>query len=118
VSVMRISNMVVRPHSQNPWQLASPRSSVAAGGRGASAVGVDESGVLAPAAFHARQLMQENILGGESAVPHKCLHSSATSSCRMCDQSAHFTRQGMLKGYLGSAAIVGSGHIQRRMVVP
>ena len=82
--------MVVRPRSQNPWQLASPRSSVAAGGRGASAVGVDESGALAPAAFRARQLTQENILGlcstrqGESAVPHKCLHLSATSSCRMC----------------------------------
>ena len=83
--------MVVRLHSQNPWQLASPHSSVAADGCGASAGGVDESGALAPAAFRARQLMEENILGlrstrqGESAVPHnKCLHSSATSSCRMC----------------------------------
>jgi len=34
--------------------------------------------------------MLENILGsrstrqGESAVPHKCLHSSATSSCKIC----------------------------------
>jgi len=84
VSVIHISNMVVRPRSQNPWQLASPRSSVAAGGCGASAVGVDESGALVPAAFRTRQLMLENILGsrstrqGESAVPHKCLHSSAT----------------------------------------
>ena len=82
--------MVVRPRSQNPWQLASPRSSVAAGGRGASAVGVDESGALAPAAFRTRRLTLENILGsrstrqGESAMPHKCLHSSATSSCRIC----------------------------------
>jgi hypothetical protein len=82
--------MVVRPLSQNPWQLASPRSSVAAGGCGASAVGVDESGVLAPAAFCTRRLTLENSLGsrstqqGESAVPHKCLHSSATSSCRIC----------------------------------
>jgi hypothetical protein len=82
--------MVVRPRSQNPWQLASSHSSMAAGGRRASAVGVDELGVLAPAAFRARQLTQENILGlcstrqGESAVPHKCLHLSATSSCRMC----------------------------------
>jgi hypothetical protein len=90
VSVIPISNMVVRPRSQNPCQLASPRSSVAAGGRGASAVGVDESGVLAPAAFRARRLTQENILGscstrqGEIAVPHKCFHSSATSSCRIC----------------------------------
>jgi hypothetical protein len=58
VSVIPISNMVVGPRSQNPWQLASPRSSVAAGGRGASAVGVDESGVLAPAAFRARRLTQ------------------------------------------------------------
>jgi hypothetical protein len=90
VSVIRISNMVVWPRSQNPWQLASPRSSVATGGRGASAVGVDESGALAPAAFRARRLMQELILGscstqqGESAVPHKCLHLSATSPCRIC----------------------------------
>ncbi len=90
MSVIRISNMVVRTRSQNPWQLSSPRSSVAAGGRGASAVGVDEAGVLAPAAFRARRLTQENILGscstrqGESAVPHKCLHPSATSSCRIC----------------------------------
>ncbi len=90
MSVIRISNMAVRPRSQNPWQLASPRSSVAAGGRGASAVGVDESGALAPAAFRTRRLMQENILGlhstrqGESAVPHKCLHTSATLSCRIC----------------------------------
>jgi len=82
--------MVIWPRSQNPWQLASPHSSVTEGGRGASAVGVDESGVLAPAAFHACRLMQEHILGlhstrqGESAVPHKCLHSSATSLCRMC----------------------------------
>ena len=82
--------MVVRPRSQNPWQLASPRSSVAAGGRGASAVGVDESGALAPAAFRSRRLTLEKILGsrstrqGESAVPHRCLHSSATSSCRIC----------------------------------
>ncbi len=106
--------MVVRPRSQNPWQLASPRSSVAAGGRGASAVGVDESGVLAPAAFRARLLTQENILAsrstrqGESAVPHKCLHY----------QSARFARQGMLNSHLGYAAITGSKHIQRRMVVP
>ena len=81
--------MVVRLRSQYPWQLAFPRSSVAAGGCGA--VGVDESGVLAPAAFHNRQLAQEHILGsrltqpkGESAVPHKCLDSSATSSCQIC----------------------------------
>jgi hypothetical protein len=90
VSVIRISNMVVRPRSQNPWQLASPRSSVAAGGRGASAVGVDESGALAPSAFRTRRRTLENILGsrstrqGESAVPHKCLHSSTTSSCQIC----------------------------------
>ena len=82
--------MVVWPRSQNPWQLASPRSSVVTGGCGASAVGVDESGVLAPAAFCTRRLTLENSLGsrstqqGESAVPHKCLHSSATSSCRIC----------------------------------
>ena len=74
--------MVVRPRSQNPWQLASPRSSVAAGGRGASAVGVDESGALVPVAFRNRRLTLENILGsrstrqGGSAVPHKCLHSN------------------------------------------
>jgi len=90
VSVIHISNMVVRTRSQNPWQLASPRSSVAAGGCGASVVGVDESGALVPAAFRALRLTQENILGsrstrqGESAVPHKCLHSSATSSCLIC----------------------------------
>ena len=63
MSVIRISNMVVRPHFQNPWQLAFPRSSVDTGGRGASAVGVDESGVLVPNAFRARQLKQENIMG-------------------------------------------------------
>jgi hypothetical protein len=90
VSVICISNMVVWPRSQNPWQLASPRSSVATGGCGAYAVGVDESGALAPAAFRARRLLQENILSsrstqqGESAVPHKCLNSSATSLCRIC----------------------------------
>jgi len=33
-------------------------------------------------------------------------------------QSACFARQGVLNGHLGSAAITGSGHIQRRMVVP
>jgi hypothetical protein len=82
--------MVVRPRSQNPWQLASPRSSETAGGCRASAVGVDESFPLGPAAVRTRRLMLENILGsrstrqGESAVPHKCLHSSATSSCRIC----------------------------------
>jgi hypothetical protein len=54
MSIIQISNMVVRPRSKNPWQLASPRSSVVAGGRGASAVGVDESRVLASAAFRAR----------------------------------------------------------------
>ncbi len=90
MSVIHISNMVVRPRSQNPWQLASPCSSVAAGGCGASAEGVDESEALAPAAFSARRLTQENILGsrstrqGESAVLHKCLHSSATSLCQIC----------------------------------
>jgi hypothetical protein len=53
-------------------------------------VGVDESGELAPAAFRTRRLTLDNILGlcstrqGESAVPHKCLHSSATSSCQIC----------------------------------
>jgi hypothetical protein len=63
---------------------------VAADGHGASTVEVDESGALAPAAFCARRLTQENIMGshstrqGESAVPHKCLHSSATSSCQIC----------------------------------
>ena len=65
-------------------------AAVAAGGRGASVVGVDESGAMAPAAFRTRRLTLENILGsrstrqGESAVPHRCLHSSATSSCRIC----------------------------------
>jgi hypothetical protein len=33
-------------------------------------------------------------------------------------QSARFARQGMLNGHLGSAAITGSRHIQRKMVVP
>jgi len=55
--------MVIQPRFQNPWQLASPRSSVAAGGRGASAVGVDESAALAPAAFRTPQITLENILG-------------------------------------------------------
>ncbi len=32
-------------------------------------------------------------------------------------QSARFARQGMLNGHLGSAAITGSRHIQRRMVI-
>jgi len=91
VSVIRISNMVVRPRSQNPWQLASPRSSVAAGRGRVTAGGVDEGGMVeSPAATLTRRLTLENILGsrstrpGESAVPHKCLHSSATSSCRIC----------------------------------
>jgi hypothetical protein len=77
--------------SQNPWQLASPCSSVAAGGCGVSAVGGDEPGVAeSPAATRTRRLTLEKILGshsirpGESAVPHKCRHSSATSSCRIC----------------------------------
>ena len=89
MSVILMSNMVVRPHCQNLWQLALPCSSVAVGGCGVSAVGVDESAV-SPAAVCTRRLMQENILGscstqpGESAVPHKCLHSSTTSSCRIC----------------------------------
>ena len=83
--------MVVRPRSQNPWQLASPHSSVAAGGCRVFAVGVDESGVgVLPAATLTRRLTLEKNLGwrstrpGESAVPHKCHHSSATSSCRIC----------------------------------
>ncbi len=53
-----------------------------------SAVGVDEGGVVMwPAATCTRWQMQEKILGshstwpGESTVPHKCLHSSTTSSC-------------------------------------
>jgi hypothetical protein len=44
-------------------------------------------GVVLPSATLAHQLMHETIWGlrstrlGESAMPHKCLHSSATSSC-------------------------------------
>ena len=84
--------MVAQPCSQNLWQLASPHSSVAAGGHGASAVGAVKLGVLVTAPLHARQLTHENIMGsrltrqGESAVPHKhkCLHSSTTSSCPIC----------------------------------
>ncbi len=91
MSVILISNMVVWPRSQNPWQPASPHSSVATGGCGVSAVGGDEPGVaLLPAATCTRWLTLEKILGsgstrpGESAGPHKCRHSSATSSCRIC----------------------------------
>ncbi len=91
MSLTLISNMVVRPRSQNPWQPASPCSSVAAGGCGVSVVGGDEPGVaVSPAATHTRWLTLEKNLGlhstqpGESAVPHKCRYSSATSSCRIC----------------------------------
>jgi hypothetical protein len=83
--------MHVRPRSQNPWQLASPLSSVVVGGCGVPAVGVDDDGgVVLLATVPARRLMLENILGlcstwhGENAVAHRCLHSSTTSSCRMC----------------------------------
>ncbi len=64
MSVILILNMVVRPHSQNPWQPASPCSSVAAGGCGVSAVGGDEPGeAVLPAATRTHQLMLEKILG-------------------------------------------------------
>jgi hypothetical protein len=49
-----------------------------------------EGVVVSPAATYTCWLMTEKILGllstqpGESAVPHKCLHSSAISSCRIC----------------------------------
>ena len=91
MSVIRISKMHVWPRSQNPWQLASPLSSVVVGGCGVPAVGVDDDGgVVLLAAVPAQQLMLENILGlrltrhGENAVVHSYLHSSATSLCRMC----------------------------------
>jgi hypothetical protein len=42
MSLIGISNMHVRPRSQNPWQLTSPLYSVAVGGvGGVFAVGVD-----------------------------------------------------------------------------
>jgi hypothetical protein len=45
VSVIRISNMHVQPHSQNPWHLASPLSPVVVGGvGGVFPVGVDGGG--------------------------------------------------------------------------
>ncbi len=47
MSVIRISKMHVRPRSQNPWQLASPLSSVVVGGVGGVAVGVDGGGGVA-----------------------------------------------------------------------
>ena len=91
MSVIRISKMHVWPRSQNPWQLASPLSSVVVGGCGVPAVGVDDDGgVVLLAAVPAQRLTLENILGsrstrhGENAVVHRCLHSSATSSYRMC----------------------------------
>ena len=91
MSVIRISKMHVWPRSQNPWQLASPLSSVVVGGCGVPAVGVDDDGgVVLLAAVPAQRLTLENILGlrltrhGENAVAHRCLHSSATSSYRMC----------------------------------
>jgi hypothetical protein len=83
--------MHVRARSQNPWQLASPLSSVVVGGCRVPAVGVDDDdGVVLLAAVPARRLTLDNILGsrstrhGENAVAHRCLHSSATSSCLMC----------------------------------
>ncbi len=91
MSVICISKMHVQPRSQNPWQLASPLSSVVVGGCGVSAVGVDDDGgMVLLAAAPACQLTLENILSlqstqhGENAVAHRCLHSSTTSSCRMC----------------------------------
>ena len=93
MSVIRISKIHVRPRSQNPWQLASPLSSVEVGGCGVPAVGVgNDGGVVLLAAVPAQRLTLENILGsrstqhGENAVAHRCLHSSATSSCRMCNK--------------------------------
>jgi hypothetical protein len=64
VSMIRISNMVVRLRSQNPWQLASPLSLVVVGGvGGVFADGVDGGGwVVFPSATLARQLMHEKIL--------------------------------------------------------
>ncbi len=89
MSVIRISNMVVQPRSQNLWQIASPLSLVVMGGvGGVFAVGVDGGGwVVLPSATLAHRLTHEKILGlrstqlGESVVPHRCLHSSTTSSC-------------------------------------
>jgi hypothetical protein len=91
VSVIRMSNMHFWPRSQKPWQLASPLSLVVVGGvGGVPAVGVDGGGggVVLPSATLARQLTHEKIRGllstrlGESAVPHRCLHSSATIRTR------------------------------------
>ena len=82
--------MHVRPRSQNPWQLASPLSSVVVGGVGGVAVGVDGGGgVAGPTASLARGLTHVKIRGsrstrlGERATPHRYRHSSATSSCRI-----------------------------------
>ena len=68
MSVIRISNMVVQPCSQNLWQLASPLSLVVMGGvGGASAVGVDGGGwVVFPSATLAHQLTHEKILDSHS----------------------------------------------------
>ena len=90
MSVIRISKMHVRPCSQNRWQLASPLSSVVVGGAGGVAVGGDGGGgVVLPTPALARWLVHVKIQGsrstrlGESAMPHRCHHSSATSSCRI-----------------------------------
>ena len=91
MSVIHISKMHVRPCSQNPWQFALPLSSVVVGGCGVPVLGVDDDGgVVLLAAVPAQRLTLENILGsrstrhGENAVAHRCLHSSATASYRMC----------------------------------
>ncbi len=55
MSMIRMSKMHVRPRSQNPWQLASPHSSVVVGDVGGVAVGIDGGGgVVLPAATLAR----------------------------------------------------------------
>ena len=85
MSVIRISKMHVWPRSQNPWQLASPLSSVVVGGCGVPAVGVnDDGGVVLLAAVPTRRLTLEYILGsrstrhGENAVAHRCLRVLST----------------------------------------
>ncbi len=68
MSVICISNMHVRPCSQNPWQLASPLSLVVVGGvGGVFAVGFDGGGGLVlPSVALAGRLMHVKIRGSHS----------------------------------------------------
>jgi hypothetical protein len=126
VSMIRILNMHVRPHSQNPWQLVSPFSLVVVGGvGGVSAVGVDGGGGVSVALCNpclSTNACKDSgfafdLTGGECSAAQVLLLICHIIMSDM-DKAANFAQQCMLDQHLSHAAIAGSRHIQQGMVVP